>query len=65
MSSIKGSHLFYIQSAFRKIKEASINETGIRLTKSECRAIALDSGISDANGDIEEFKFDENREPIE
>lgn len=56
---------FYIQSAFRKIDNASLREKGCRLTFDECRAITLHHAIPDAIGDYDQWEFDSNGELIE
>ena len=59
------SAFFYIQSAFKKINNASMKNKGCKLTKDEVFAISIHHAIPDAIGDYEEWVFDENGELIE
>jgi hypothetical protein len=57
---------FYIQSALRKIENASRKEKGgCRLTFDECRAFSLHDQLADAFGDYDQWEFDEYGQHID
>lgn len=59
------SVFLHIQSAFRKINDASLKNKGCRLTKEEVFAISIHHAIPDAIGNYEAWKFDKYDELIE
>lgn len=56
---------YHIRSAMRKIDKASYKGKGCTLSKEEVRAITLSHEISEALGDYDYWKFDENKELVE